>query len=275
MKNIILIFTLLIGFAMAQDIDVYLSMLKNGQIEQVQQSLADLETQYPNNDGVQFLKILTVVNGDLAQELFEDFIQRYPNSNYTDDAEIKIGEYLYARGLYSQAGNRLRYIPLKYPDTEHLGRAVSLLTKSYQATGEQDTLEYYLSLYDKQFGNTNFDEIITMSEKLVESETVEIANIEDSPAIVPNENATIVQAQKFRPWVIQVGAFRAESNANRVKGRIERSGDFEVVVVKTYDDGLTIYAVQIVRYDSKIEAERVGRTISESLGVDYRVYYRP
>jgi tetratricopeptide (TPR) repeat protein len=274
MKNLILIFTLLAGFAMSQDIDVYFALLENGQIERVERALTDLEIQYPNNDGIQYLKILTVLNGDSAQQLFENFIELYPNSNYTDDAEIKLGEYLYARGLYSQASKRLQTIPLKYPDSDQLARTIRLLTKSYQATGELDSLAYYLDLFTKQVGSLD-SAAATGSEYLVVIEAAELSGSASDPVIQPEENATIVQAQRFRPWVIQVGAFRAESNANQVKGRLDRGGEYEVLVVKTIDNGLTLYAVQIVRYDSKTEAERIGRSIAENFGLDYRIFYRP
>ncbi len=275
MKNLILIFTLLAGFAISQDIDVYFALLENGQIERVERALTDLETQYPDNDGIQYLKILTVLNGDSAQQLFENFIELYPNSNYADDAELKLGEYLYARGLYSQASKRLQTIPLKYPDSDQLARTIRLLTKSYQATGELDSLAHYLGLFEQQIGSLDSNAAATGSEYLVAIEAVELSGRTDSPVIQPEADATIVQAQRFRPWVIQVGAFRAESNANQVKGRLERGGEYEVLVVKTIDNGLTLYAVQVVRYDSKNEAERIGRSIAENLGLDYRVYYRP
>ena len=65
-------------------------------------------------------------NGDLTIIQFRQFIEKYPYSEYTDDAEMKIGEYLYARGLYGQASQQLKKITLKYKNSNHIQRSVDL-----------------------------------------------------------------------------------------------------------------------------------------------------
>ncbi|MFL3009194.1 MAG: SPOR domain-containing protein [Candidatus Neomarinimicrobiota bacterium] len=49
--------------------------------------------------------------------------------------------------------------------------------------------------------------------------------------------------------------------------------DVEISKVKT--KGRVLYAVRVVRYETKFEAEKVGGLIKKKLGNEYRVLYRP
>ena len=78
-------------FLYAQNIDLYITLLEKGKINDVRENLPGLLERYPNEAGVFFLKALTSSNGDEAISIYEKLISNYPNSDYTQLSEMKIG----------------------------------------------------------------------------------------------------------------------------------------------------------------------------------------
>ena len=69
-------------------------------------------------------------------ELYNLIIKKFPKSSYSDDAIVKLGEYFYARGLYSQACKQLAQFPRKHPRFYDMQRVIDLLISSFQAVGQ-------------------------------------------------------------------------------------------------------------------------------------------
>ena len=42
---------------------------------------------------------------------YKNIIKNYPESKYTPESAMKLGEYFYAKGLYTQSANILKNIP--------------------------------------------------------------------------------------------------------------------------------------------------------------------
>ena len=116
-------FCLCISIIFPQSFDSYFDLLAQGHLQEVRDQLPELRSKYPYEPAISYLHILL-------------------NS---DGAEMKIGEYLYARGLYSQASQQLKKIPIKYTNSEHFQRAVDLMVSSFSATGEMDSAKFYVS----------------------------------------------------------------------------------------------------------------------------------
>ena len=77
-----------------------------------------------------------------------------------------------------------------------------------------------------------------------------------------------------KAYIIQVGAFSNIDNAKRMKLQISQIG-YDVEIAKVETKGLKLYAVRVVRYETKFEAEKVGKLLKKKLGNEYRVLYRP
>ena len=99
----------------AQNVDMYLSLIEKGNSNGVIENLPELISKYPSDPGVLYLKALLTENGDSAIKQYKNILKSYPESKYAPKAAIKIGEYFYARGLYTQSANLLKNIPVKYP----------------------------------------------------------------------------------------------------------------------------------------------------------------
>jgi len=236
---------------------MYLSLIHEGQIEGVKENLSELVSKYPNDPGVIYLQALLTVNGMKSLELYSMIIDKFPESKYAGDASVKIGEYFYARGLYSQAGRQLCTIPRKYPRISNMQVVIDMMVSSFLAIGENDSVKYYTGIYHSMFPYLDIDKY----------------GIE-KPMIPIYQASNEVSTKEPEPYIVQIGAFGSIQNANRLKLQVSQIG-YEVEISPVQTNGKDLHAVRIVRYKSKSSAERVGDSIKKKLGIDYRVLYRP
>jgi tetratricopeptide (TPR) repeat protein len=256
-----------------QDFSVYKKLLDEGKIVEVQKSLPYLTSQYPDHPFVLYLNAAVKNNAEEAIEQFKAIIKDYPDSVAGELAIMKIGEYLYSKGLYTQASEQLRIIPLNYPHSKNIERAVKLMKKSYLATGEQDSIDFYIELFSKKYPQLNFDDydyysaVITQEEKPATEEI-----LIDSMEV---EEPEPVQRQvKFgeKPWVVQVGAFREKKNAEVIIKRLESAG-YSIELIEN-SDAVNLYLIQIVRFTTIEEAINIGEEVSDKFGLEFHILER-
>ena len=244
-------------FIFGQNIDMYISLIDEGQINSVKEKLPELISKYPNSAGVIYLQALLTKDGMKSLDLYNLIIEKFPRSSFSDDASAKLGEYFYARGLYSQACKSLSQFPRKHPRYHDMQKIIDLLVSSFQAVGQNDSAKYYLSIYQGMFPYLDVEKYGFSSSNL------------NKPNTQKEE-----KSNKRSPYVIQIGAFGSVKNANRLKLQANQIG-YEVEIVKVETNDRTLNAVRVIRYNSKTSAEKVGQNIKRKLGVDYRVLYRP
>ena len=242
---------------LSQNVDMYLSLIHEGQSQGVKENLPELISKYPNDPGVLYLQALLTTNGVKSLELYTNLIEKFPESNYAGEASVKIGEYLYARGLYSQAGRQLCLIPRKYPRLPNMQAIIDMMVSSFKAIGEEDSVKYYSSIYQNMFPNLDIGKYGIERLKPTNFEKFEKK-----------------RNKQPRPYVVQIGAFGSIQNANRLKLQVNQIG-YDVEISKVRTNGKNLNAVRVIRFSSKSAAERVGQTIKKKLGIDFRVLYRP
>ncbi len=256
--NKIFYFIILLAFTYGQNIDLYLSLIEEGKHEGVKENLKELISKYPNDSGVQYLKALLTQDGDSAIKQYKDLLNRFPDSQYAPLAAMKIGEYFYARGLYTQSANLLKIIPIRYPRFNNMQRLTDLMVNSFNAIGEADSARHYALIIKSMF--PSIDTGIDISKD---------ANKPLAQVFGFNKNITVLG-----PYVIQVGAFSTQANAKRLKLQISQLGH-DVSINDVDSNGKRLYAVRVNRFKSKVRAEKIGKEIKSKIGVDYRVLYRP
>ena len=255
-KIVYLIF--LLSISLGQNIDLYFSLIEQGKIDGVKENLPELISKYPKNPGVLYLKALLTQDGKSAIKQYKKLLKQYPNSKYAPDAAMKIGEYLYARGLYTQAATLLKNIPIKYPRFIGIQRATNLMVNSFNAIGEADSARYYALIIKSMFPKIDTD----------------ISSLK-------KQNKPLAQVFDFNkkkldlgPYVIQIGAFGSRENARRLKLQVTQLGH-DVSINNVESNGKILYAVRVNRFKSKKQAENIGRDIKSKIGVEYRILYRP
>ena len=134
--KIICFITICISFISSQEhIDELIQHVLHGSRDSANISFPAIEQKYPNNPSVIYLKGLLETDGEQAMTIFSKLYNTHPTSNYGDDAVMKVAEYYYAAGLYVQAADWLKKMPIYYSRSEHIDRAVKLFLNSLIVSG--------------------------------------------------------------------------------------------------------------------------------------------
>tara|TARA_B100000530_G_C15864103_1_gene450569 strand:- start:239 stop:1078 length:840 start_codon:yes stop_codon:yes gene_type:complete len=273
---IILIF---FSFTYSQNINLYLTLIEKGRYDEVRENIPDLLSRYPNEPGVKYIQALINNDGDASLAQYKKVIENFPDSEFASQSSIKIGEYLFARGLYSQASAQLKKTIFDYPKSDFHQRALDLMINSYIATGEKDSARISLALISDLYPKLDYKKYnlgVTPSSKK-DSKLVRI----DKNSV--NERIKIVKAKRtkakskkkaYMPWVVQVGAFGKYENANRLKKQLQSSG-FPTEVHRINSNGNRLHAVRVVRYETKNQADKIGRSLKSKFGLDFRIINSP
>ena len=276
---IIIFFTFFSLNLTAQNIDFYLTLLEEGKIDEVKNNLSDLFQRYPDNAGIYFLDAITTENGDTSVSKYESIISNFPDSEYSSLSLMKIGEYLFARGLYSQASSRFKNAIIKYPEGFHHQRALDLMVNSYFATGLKDSAKFSLITIKNFYPSLDYDKygISGLNDnreaKLVRLDPSRISERIKSIKLKKRKTASLPKPIS-KPWVIQVGAFGKYLNATRLKKQLQGNG-FVAEVQTVNSNGKRLHAVRIVRYEKRNQAENIGKKLKKKYGLDYRILNNP
>jgi len=228
---------------------------------------------------VKYIQALINNDGDASLAQYKKVIENFPDSEFASQSSIKIGEYLFARGLYSQASAQLKKTIFDYPKSDFHQRALDLMINSYIATGEKDSARISLALISDLYPKLDYKKYnlgVTPSSKK-DSRLVRI----DKNSV--NERIKIVKAKRtkakskkkaYMPWVVQVGAFGKYENANRLKKQLQSSG-FPTEVHRINSNGNRLHAVRVVRYETKNQADKIGRSLKSKFGLDFRIINSP
>ena len=239
-----------------ENIDLYITLLEKGKISEVKENLPELIERYPKDPGIFFLKGLVSNSADEALLNYETLIKEYPNSDYASLSEMKIGEYLFARGLYSQASNQFKKTIINYPIGDHHQMALDLMVNSYLAIGDDDSLKIALinikDLYPKldynKYGINGLNNE-KREAKLVRLDAAIITN-RFKEAKEKRQKTKIISKPKVTPWVVQGGAFGKYNNAKLLRTQLRNNG-FIAEIHTIYSNGGRLHAVRIVRYEDQ------------------------
>ena len=286
LKTISLLLYLHYALLLGQDVEGYLGLINEGRIDDVKSALPELEALYKNDPGVQYIKALITLDGEEALIIYRDLLKKHPDHLYADDVAMKIGEYLFSRGLYSQASKQFRLVPLVYTTTEHVQRATDLMVNSYTATGQRDSAAYYVRQIRSLHPTLEYDQygMATLVDPPQEAKLVKLDEEKVSAKInnrrktwpSPKSNPTIPKPgpSKTKDFVVQVGAFSKYESALRIKNLLLQGG-FNVEIIAVPSAGRRLHAVRVVRFYSMEEAETEGERVKDKYGLEYRILKRP
>ena len=262
----------------SQNINLYITLLEKGKIQEVKDNLPELLDRYPNEAGVYYIQALVNQDGDSSIDQFQKIIINFPNSQFAAKSEMKIAEYFFARGLYSQASTQLKKLIYKYVGAKDHQRALDLMINSYMATGEEDSAKVALRMIKQLYPSLKFDKygIDVIDKVSKEAKLVRLDSDEITKKIKSRKKKKRKPLPKdlLKPWVIQVGAFGKYENANRLKKQIQSNG-YSAEVHAVNSNGKRLHAVRIVRFISKKDAEKIGKGLKKKFGLDFRVLNNP
>jgi len=233
----IIIFYFFINTALifSQDIDKYLGLINEGRINDVISALPELEALYKDDPSVHYLRAIVTEDAEKALLIYRDILKNYPDHKFADDVAMKIGEYLFSRGLYT----RLEF--------DKYGLA-SLVDPPKEA------------------------KLVKLDDSKVSAKLKNRKNVWTGPKA--NPKIPKKGPSKSKDYVAQVGAFSKYQNAQRIKNLLVQGG-FNAEIVEVPSAGRRLHAVRIIRFNSFDEAEKEGERVKMKFGLEYRVLNRP
>lgn len=178
-----------------QDVDIipYLKLIESGNVIAVRNELIDLKQKYPESPSVMFLDGVLTENGQDAVVIYQQIVDKYPDSKYADAALYRIYSYYYALGLYESADKKLVQLKSEYPNSPYIKIA------------EQNKLP----------------------------SNPEIANEESETTVSNEVGSEINSDKDDYKFTIQAGAFSKLENAQVLLDEFENSGIFSEIKQKS------------------------------------------
>ena len=252
----------LLTFGNTQKLDHLFEQFERGEIEAVKEKLPVLIKKYPNDPGVKYLFGLTLMDGDSAIEVYEEIVNKHSSSKYSEGASSKIGQYLYSRGLYTQASQHLRKFIFLHPQSKDLSRMMGMLLRSFDATGELDSAQFFVDQYFKKHPKQYFIKN-------------ELGYIPDSIKRINFREEKIVKKAISIPlnhgnWMVQVGAFGNRNNAVNLKEKLTK-GRYSVSINTLASSKRTLFVVRVGPFESRQSAKNKGQELNKLYSLDYQL----
>lgn len=275
-------------------IDQYIDKVMLGDISEASEKLPEYLLKYPNHDGVLYLSALLETNGMLAKDKFSQIYNADKTSKYADNSVLKVSEYYYAAGLYVQSADWLKKIPKYYSRSEHLEKSLKLFINSLVISENVDSAAYYVKVFNKQFPDINFEEVmveikndyknepepqlVTLNSSNTSSKQKENSIQPTSPPKKKNKNIIMkiqdlldkVKEDIIAPineYTIQAGAFGKRNNAEDLK-RILIEGGYDSRIETINSNGIMLYIVRVGYFSTYDDAKKHQEEIYSRLALN-------
>jgi cell division septation protein DedD len=237
--------------AWSQDAEVqrYLTMVSNGQSEEVRKEIPSLLTRYPNDAGVLYLQAQVTKEGAEAARIYQSIVDNFPRSKWADASLYRVYQFYYALGLYRTADLKLAQLKKEYPSSKYLAAANG---------GEPKNLP------EEQEGAQT--PAVRAEEPPAAERTEKPANPQSRPPVAEAPRSGVAPSA----FALQVGAFSTQANAEKQKEFFENLG-YPVEVISKMRDTRMLFVVLVGTYSSYDEAKGKGGEIKKKHNVDSMV----
>ncbi len=102
------------------DITSFLKQIESGQKEQVASLIPGLKKNYPSSSALIYLEGLLTEDGEKACRIYQNLVDKYPNSKYADDAMYRIYSYFSAVDEPNKSEFFLKRLKNEYSQSPYL-----------------------------------------------------------------------------------------------------------------------------------------------------------
>jgi len=266
---------------LAQSVSDIVELIQQGQFELAQKALDLLEKKSRKKDSVLFLKGLIAEEADQALNYYEQLIQKYPDSEYTQKALFRTAQLKYAQCLYksslliflnikdsdpksvmlqeSHYWAGLCYMTLNQPDSAviHFGRVImEFPSRDVTRLAAQELQSLKIKIPALSEDKTVSDH---MDQRPSESA------FHESISSVTNPVASPASSLPATHYSIQIGAFSNQSNALARKNFFESKG-YPVSLRSKSVSGNRLYLVWVGDFTNESEARSFGKQLNDTFG---------
>jgi cell division septation protein DedD len=229
------------------DIRKYVAQVNNGNVDDVRRELPSLLTKYPNNPGVMYLQGLVSREGSEAIRTYQSIVDNFPTSEWADDALYRVYQFYYALGLYRTAEIKMKQLVEKYPDSPFAKGGTEAAAAQKAAPVEEPKLDV--------------------------PAPAETHPQTPPPAAQPSTEPAAADTTMAARFVLQVGAFGVQNNAETLKDRFEAAG-YPVEMISKVKDTRALFLVWVGNYATYEEARTAGQDVKRKMGLDAIVISR-
>jgi tetratricopeptide (TPR) repeat protein len=285
MKSIIFILLTIASAVWAQSVPDIILMIQQGRLTEAQNALEQLESSTRQKDSVLFLKGLIAKDADEAAQYYQNLIQSYPSSQYTQKAVFRLAQMKYAQGLYRTA----LLLFLKVRDNDHQS---AILQESrywaglcYMAMKQSDSAVVQLRRVISEYPVREISRVAAQDLKSLGasplSDSEEATNQPSDQTAPPSEELPEVLSEPAvtseKPsvsYTVQVGAYSNPSNADARKQFFEAEG-FTVQLSSKTRNGQTLYLVWVGAFSTENEAREFIKSLRKKYGTSSTLITNP
>jgi tetratricopeptide (TPR) repeat protein len=205
------------------DVSKLVAMVEGGQADQVRADLPSLLSRYPNNPGLLYVQGLLTDDGAEAVRVYQSVVDNFPRSEWADDALYRVYQFYYSLGLYRTAELKLGQLRRDYPKSKYLLSLTGVQTQNLAE--ERDTVLRAATTPDHP-------DTVTLSQPPVKG------------AASPSQEQ----------YVLQVGAYTGQANAEKQKRYFEDLG-YTVQVITKVKDSRSLFTVLVGSFGTYEEAK--------------------
>jgi|GEM_PF-683075 len=178
--------------------------------------------------GVSCLKVGDI---DKAQETFNLILKDFPSGKFLDRASLGIGDAHFLQGDIDKAKASYNDILEKFPESSALSTVLFRVGECCQKQGEWAKARRYYERLVKEYPLS-----------------IEAGSVNE-----------ILKKEEFA-FTVQVGSFRDEKNARRLKGDLVNKG-YDAYIVKGWTGQIDLYRVRVGKFNARSQAESVERQL--------------
>jgi hypothetical protein len=245
----------------AQTLNEVTDLIRQGRMHQAKSVLLQLENKRKiksPSDTLLFLHGLLAEDGTTASTYYQQLIQTFPQSTFSDNALFRMAQFKYAKGLYRTAKKQFSTLSVLYPESSLLQQAKYWIGLCFQAIGNEDSA----AIFYQDIAHSGTDDAIS---ELASKGITELSRTKEA-------KRTASQEQASRKYFVQVGAFSEQIRAIHYKTFYEREG-FQVALRSKTRNGQDLYLVWVGSGSSRTDAEKLGEKIKKKYLVQYLLVY--
>jgi cell division septation protein DedD len=254
-----------------------LKMVARGQLDAVKNKLPDLLAQYPNDPGVMLLHGVVIEDGWLALEKYRTVINKYPQSQWADDAYWRIVQFYAIAGDTAKAQRHLQEFRAEYPTSEFLAPATDVVRSATGLARKSNKRMVHTptSAERKSAASAQSPSHTSPKKKAAEAATPEPTTepVRRSAARTETEPQPVRRAESIEEAVpdnadaygLQVGIYSTREAATLEMKKFLKQRMYTEVKEKEVD-GKTMYAVVIGNYTSLESATAAKKIVKQQCG---------
>jgi cell division protein FtsN len=244
------LFFVFTAFSFSQDkiVTEYLQQYAQGKMNEVRGALPDLIVEYPNDPGVKLLLAVVLEDADRAVDIYKEIIQKYPESQWADDAYWRLLEYYAVKGDVEKAEYELNNFRKRYPTSEFLSPATDVVRTAKSIAAAKNKKEKEVEQVDQTSKATKNDE----KKEQVADENPKSTN---------------------KTYGLQVGIYTTLEAAEAEKEKFLKQR-LRTTIEEKVVDGTKKYAVVIGNYSSMESAEAAKQIIQQQCGCKPLIYQK-